>query len=409
MNGSMMGVMKRYVNPRGTLIFILVATLLMLIIHFMFGYSAPVSDPNEFSQADDPPYFYTQLQYPEAFDEAPSFAEFNETEFEEVIAAYYTAPEEKAAEVIAPKPKGPKKKAPAYEPLKVEGSPKIAIIIDDMGVDRRRSQKVIDIDAPLTLAFLPYVERLDDITERARSHGHELIIHMPMQATTNPVSLGPIALKVGMSEDEVKANMEQAFESFEGYEGLNNHMGSKVTQDSEIMDWVMESLSEKGLFFVDSKTIGSSVGAETARLNGLPTAERDVFLDHENTPEFVAGALRKLERVAADKGYAIAIGHPKDVTINGLLSWIPDAQSRGFEIVHVSYLLERPKRVASAKVSAPSRTAGKAPIKKKVVKAIEETQPAAGEEKAVKFVEPEDPNSAQAREAILKKLLGQAE
>ena len=403
-----MGLMKRYVNPRGTLIFILVATLLMLIIHFMFGYSPSVPDPDELSHLPQKPSsFYTELQYPEVF-ERPAPTELDEGEFEEVIAAY-TLPEERSRAIVAPKPKVIKKKAPAYESLVVEGSPKIAIIIDDMGVDRRRSQKVIDIDAPLTLAFLPYAESLQGITKRARAGGHELMIHMPMQATTNPVSLGPIALKSGMSEGEVKDNMQQAFESFEGYEGVNNHMGSMVTQDPQIMDWVMESLSEKGLFFVDSKTIGNSVAAETARLNGLPTAERDVFLDHKDTPKFVAGALRKLEKIAARKGYAIAIGHPKDVTINALLSWIPDAQSRGFEIVHVSHLLEKPKRIASAKAVKSSRTAGKILAKKKIAEAIEETQPAAGEEKAVKATEPEDPNSAQAREAILKKLLGQTE
>ena len=385
--------MKRYVNPRGTLIFIAIATALMLLIHFLMNGNpaAPPAPSQTLSSFERPgTTFYTDLRY----DKPPLM----DNELEEIIEAY-TVPHEPKAEVKKPKIT---KKAPEYAPVKVTGSPKIAIIIDDMGVDRRRSFQTIDIDAPLTLAFLPYAPSLEDITQKAKAQGHELIIHMPMQATTNPVSLGPIALKSGMNEEEVKSNMQAAFESFEGYVGVNNHMGSKVTQDEQIMDWAMETLKDKGLYFIDSKTIGSSVAADMSRRNGLATAERDVFLDHENTPEFVMGALRKLERAAVRNGYAIAIGHPKDVTLNGLKEWLPDAQARGFEIVHASELVGRPKTViASAKsIEAPKVKTKKSPARKNVVHAaIAKTQPAAGD--------PNDPNSAAAREAILKKLFGQ--
>ena len=392
--------MKRYVNPRGTLIFIAIATVLMLIIHFVIDRDRlmPPAPSDTFSGFDRPgTTFYTDLRY----DKPPLM----DDEIKAIIEAY-ALPEGSPPPPKVAKPKITKK-APEYAPIKVTGSPKIAIIIDDMGVDRKRSFQTIDIDAPLTLAFLPYASSLEDITEKAKAQGHELIIHMPMQATTNPVSLGPIALKSGMSEDEVKSNMQAAFESFEGYVGVNNHMGSKVTQDEQIMDWAMETLKGKGLYFIDSKTIGSSVAADMSRRNGLPTAVRDVFLDHENTPEFVAGALRKLERVAVRNGYAIAIGHPKDATLNGLKQWLPDAQARGFEIVHASELVGRPKKIVSARTKAKPIKTAKAEIKKPAVtkkavqKAIAKTQPAAGD--------PDDPNSAAAREAILKKLFGQTD
>lgn len=405
-------------NPRGTLIFILVATVLMVVLHFVLDVGPSLPESVQVSVAPkDAPVFYTHLQYPETLPSSGPVA-LDQPDVEEVISAY-ALPTAEEPEHIAPEgPKStpkkvakavaPKKKAPAYSPITVTGSPEIAIIIDDMGVDRKHSQRVIDIDAPITLSFLPYADGLDDITKRARDKGHELMIHMPMQAITNPVSLGPIAIKSGMSEDEVKSNMLAAFESFSGYVGLNNHMGSKVTQDPVLMNWVMESLKGRGLYFIDSKTIGNSVAADVARQNGLPTAERDVFLDHEETPEFVAGALQKLEHIAAKRGYAIAIGHPKEVTINGLLAWLPDAQARGFKIVPASALLERPKKVALADVPHPSGNvsmeARKAP-EVIVFKAVEETQPAAGDEAS--GIVMDDPNSAQAREAILKKLLGQ--
>lgn len=260
-----------------------------------------------------------------------------------------------ATEVKAPEPIKPKTE---YAPPRVvEGRPEIAIIIDDVGMDRKHSFEVANMDAPLTLAFLPYAPDLKSVTDAAKAHGHELMIHMPMEAMDGKLSLGSIALREGMSKEEIDRNLDAAFGSFEGYVGLNNHMGSRLTQDGPIMLRVMERLKEKGLYFVDSKTIGSSVAAAAARAKGLRTGERDVFLDHVNTIENVRSSLRHLESVAERKGYAIAIGHPKAVTIQGLKEWIPDAEARGFKIVFASQLVSAPKGevkdIADMKAEAP--------------------------------------------------------
>lgn len=394
------GRMKRYTDPRGTLLIIVIATALMLAVHFM-------ANGLDFIQRDAlydaaPASFQTAVVAPEL--NSVDGGLYREEETLEKTPGEKFGPEqpEFVEEIYseAPQPKI-ERPAPDYQPLVVTGKPKIAIIIDDMGVNRKNSFEVIDLDVPLTLAFLPYAEQLGDITAKAKDHGHELMIHMPMQAMSAPVSLGPIAIKSGMDERAVKENMAAAFASFEGYVGVNNHMGSRVTQDAQLMGWVMEALGERGLYFVDSKTIAASVAAQSARQNGLPTAERDVFLDHEETPEFVSGALRKVEEIAANKGYAIAIGHPKDVTIAGLRGWVDDVRSRGFEIVHAGELVQRPV----GPVKPDGNAAGDVIAEVEAVShKLAQIEAAAGDIVAVERV---DPNSAQAREAILKKLLGQ--
>ena len=438
--------MKSYANPRDALLFIVIAASLMLVVHFVRNGGSMTGEQNRPPKNFETSLAYTPGSIPDDVQDdgvyerlearlldsfGPYGYEYSQPVDEVVTTA--TAPDGVEPDIVKPA-----KVAPEYAPIQASGNPKIAIIIDDVGVDRRRSFQTIDIDAPLTLAFLPYADGLDSITKAAQDAGHELMIHMPMQAMTNPVSLGPIALKAGMDEQTVKANMQAAFESFDGYVGLNNHMGSKVTQDSQIMDWVMETLKERDLYFVDSKTIGSSVGEKTARENGLATATRDVFLDHEATPSFVANALRKTERAAQKNGYAIAIGHPKDATINGLRNWIPDAEARGFEIVHASELVARPKdmKVAKSKVDKPSKTSKASGVKiaaypekieKETKPDIADVEPAAGNtepskeeitwtseiraeaSESLKGIYRDDPNSAQAREAILKRMLGQAE
>ena len=217
---------------------------------------------------------------------------------------------------------------------------RIVIIIDDMGMSRKYSYETIDLPAPLTLAFLPYAPGLDKITRDARAKGHELLIHAPMEPLDR-LNPGPIALLDGMSEQELKDTLRKMFDSFSGYVGINNHMGSKLTQNRPAMHVVMNELAARGLIFVDSKTINSSVAADVAAEHGLDYAERDIFLDHRETLDFARNALLETERHARKYGSAIAIGHPKVNTIQALKEWIPLAESRGFVIVSVSAVVRR--------------------------------------------------------------------
>lgn len=240
---------------------------------------------------------------------------------------------------------------PVAAPGKI-GRGKIAIIIDDVGMNLTNSNAVIGLPAPITLAFLPYAPKAAALANKAKEAGHELMIHTPMEATGSNSGLGPMALKSSMDNAAIKTELDKMFASFTGYRGINNHMGSKLTQDAAKMDVVMTALKSRGLYFVDSKTIGNSVAAARARAAGLPYAERDIFLDHEETGAFVSAALRHAERLAESKGYAILIGHPKDVTIAGLRAWIPTLKDKGLELVPVSAVLTRPADVA--KTPAPS-------------------------------------------------------
>ncbi len=221
--------------------------------------------------------------------------------------------------------------------------PKIAIVIDDIGMNMRQSRAAINLPAQMTLAMLPYAPKVRELARQAKGKGHELIIHTPMEALAgNDASLGSMALKTNMPPNVFKAEFNKIANSFEGYVGVNNHMGSRLTQDRAAMGILMHELSKRGLFFLDSKTISTSVASDVAKEYLIPHATRDVFLDHEDTPEYVAQAIAKIEHIAGKTGSVIAIGHPKEITMNALEQWIPDAQARGFEFVPLSQLMKHP-------------------------------------------------------------------
>lgn len=220
------------------------------------------------------------------------------------------------------------------------GQPMIAVVIDDMGLDRGRSEQTIALPAPLTLAYLAYASGLDAQTRAARAAGHELLVHVPMEPGpgANP---GPKALLTGLTPDEMNRRITWNLTQFTGFVGINNHMGSKATADRPSMAAVMSKLRDRGLLFLDSRTSGATVAYEEAERQGIPALRRDVFLDHDPSPIAVRAALDQVEEVARRQGHAIAIGHPKDATIDALAEWLPDARARGFALVPVSAVAMR--------------------------------------------------------------------
>ncbi|HYD31833.1 MAG TPA: divergent polysaccharide deacetylase family protein [Azospirillaceae bacterium] len=218
--------------------------------------------------------------------------------------------------------------------------PAIAVIIDDLGVDRKRSARVVKLPGPLTLAWIPYAGDLKGQTQAARVAGHELLLHMPMEPEGGDEDPGPGALLTSLGKDEAVRRLEKGLTSFDGFVGVNNHMGSKFTANRTLMEPVLAVLKQRGLLWVDSKTTAASVGPGIARSIGLPNASRDVFLDNELSVAAVRAQLAKAEEVAHRHGVAVAIGHPHDTTVEALAAWLPTLAKRGFTLVPVSAIVK---------------------------------------------------------------------
>jgi polysaccharide deacetylase 2 family uncharacterized protein YibQ len=140
--------------------------------------------------------------------------------------------------------------------------------------------------------------------------------------------------------DELRQRFETALASFVGFDGVNNHMGSKFTAYPEGMEMVVDELQQRHLFFLDSRTSGKTVGETIARQHGLPTIARDVFLDDTISVDAIRAQLIETEHVARRKGYAVAIGHPHAATMDALQQWLPEAEAKGFKFVPVRELVK---------------------------------------------------------------------
>jgi polysaccharide deacetylase 2 family uncharacterized protein YibQ len=228
--------------------------------------------------------------------------------------------------------------------------PMIAVVIDDAGVAQRRTARAMELPAPLTIAFIPYSDNLEKQTRAARSRGHELLLHIPMEPGGGDEDPGHNALLTSLHRDEIMRRFRWALDRFDGYVGVNNHMGSKFMARPDLVKPVLEEIHERGLLFLDSRTDHKTVGTSLAQSLGMPHATRNVFLDNDLDAEKIRSQLAELERVARARGHAIAIGHPHDVTTETLAEWIPEARARGFVLVPVSTIvkMEYEPRLASA-------------------------------------------------------------
>jgi uncharacterized protein len=222
----------------------------------------------------------------------------------------------------------------------VGARPMIAVVIDDLGLNRRGTAALNRLRAPLTLAFLPYATDLEEQTRAAGAAGHELLVHVPMEPRSEDWP-GPNALTSQLGPAELVSRLRSHLRSFRGFVGVNNHMGSLLTTDPERMAIVMAELRQRGLLFLDSRTSPDSVAAREAARSHVPFAQRDVFIDNELELNSVLRALTHVENIARHRGYAVAIGHPHDVTIEALKRWLPTLDARGIALVPISAIVAR--------------------------------------------------------------------
>jgi polysaccharide deacetylase 2 family uncharacterized protein YibQ len=216
--------------------------------------------------------------------------------------------------------------------------PMIAIVIDDLGGDVAHARRAIALPREVALAFLPYPRGTPALAEAARHAGHEVLVHVPMQAM-GEADPGPMALSVSLPAEENVRRLDWALARVPGFEGINNHEGSRFTADAAALAPVMEDLKRRGVFFFDSRTTAQSRVLQAAHAAGVESAARDVFLDDVATIDGVDAQLRALEAKARAQGAAIAIGHPHDITLAAVAYWT--AHQRSFRLVTLTEAMRR--------------------------------------------------------------------
>lgn len=239
--------------------------------------------------------------------------------------------------------------------------PALALIIDDMGAGRALGRRALALPGPVAFAFLPHAPHARELAGMARAGGNEVLLHQPLEAE-NGKRLGPGGLTSGMIRERFLRVLRGNLRALPQADGVNNHMGSRLTTEAGPMRWLMAELgARRDLFFVDSRTTADTVALEKARQAGVPSTRRDVFLDGRRDPDYIRGEFRHWLNLARRGGTAVAIAHPHPETLEVLAEELPELERRGFQLVPVSEIIERQKRRQPQwhVSSFPSRTAAR--------------------------------------------------
>ena len=217
--------------------------------------------------------------------------------------------------------------------------PSIALIIDDIGDNLSRGLRAVSLPGAVTCAFLPHTTYARQLAVAAHGQNKEVMLHLPMESEDGQAP-GPGALTLDMTRTEFSRTFRSDLSAIPYAAGLNNHMGSLMTQRPEHMRWLMQEIKRRGdLFFVDSRTTDATVAQRVAQENSVPNLRRDVFLDDDQHPEAIARQFSRLLALAKRRGSAVAIGHPYPTTLRFLEEQLPRLSDAGIQLVAVSHLL----------------------------------------------------------------------
>jgi len=193
-------------------------------------------------------------------------------------------------------------------------------VIDDTGNIRDRLPYWTAIDAPLTFAVMPYPPLSKELADKLYLNGYDIFMHTPTDNMPPNSFAGTGQLATGMSRQTVFQTLDKDILNVPHAIGMNNHMGGRGCDQLDLMTYEVEWAKSKGLVVVDSASSVASKVTKACLALGLPKRLNEVFIDHQNEPDYIRKAMRELASYAKKNGTAIGICHwhrPNTATVVG--------------------------------------------------------------------------------------------
>lgn len=219
--------------------------------------------------------------------------------------------------------------------------PRLAIVIDDMGNNLLSGRDVLALPYPVAVAVIPFRPFSREVASSAHQRGREVLLHLPMEAQSGTENGEVEVLRISDPPEQVGGIVDRSLDAVPFITGVNNHMGSRFTEDPQRMRLVLERLKARQLFFLDSVTTPRSVAGKVAELVGVAYVARKVFLDDKVEEAAIQQQLDALLAAAKRDGQAVGIGHPHPETLAALQGFGERAKAAGVEIVAVGDLVGR--------------------------------------------------------------------
>lgn len=245
-------------------------------------------------------------------------------------------PSDTRLKASAAKQREPAEKKAGGDSSSVTG--RLAVVIDDAGLDLESQRIYEEIGVPLTLAVMPNKMYTSEAAAEWSRYGMPVILHQPMEPVSGS-GMEEKTILTSMSDEAIRYMLKESLEQIPQAVGINNHQGSRATTDARVMRVVMNELSHRGLFFFDSRTNTTTAADSAAASYGVPYARNDLFVDNSADEGEIRAMIQEGANRAKARGSYIIIGHCRPHTAAAFRDIVPQLQAQGIEFVYVSSLL----------------------------------------------------------------------
>ena len=218
---------------------------------------------------------------------------------------------------------------------------KLAILIDDVGMNTKVAENFMETGMELTYAVLPFLPKSKAANELLRKNGYTTILHMPMAGSNDRLnSRTPGLIETSMGKEKIYNMFDSALENVGDVDGFNNHMGSRFTSNRGKMEELLSYATEKDLFYVDSKTSINNVGYDIAKDYGIKTYYCSHFLDNNKDIEKIKEEIKFSVNLAKKRGKMLVIGHYHKNMAQALMEMKDYIDEEEIKLVSVKEVLE---------------------------------------------------------------------
>jgi polysaccharide deacetylase 2 family uncharacterized protein YibQ len=237
---------------------------------------------------------------------------------------------------------------------KTERHPRIALVIDGIGLDRALGEQALHTLPPsIDIAFSVYAvpQAIEALGQEARRQGRECLVSIPMEPSGFPVvEEGDKSLLTGGIPQQNRLNLDWALSSVQGCVGAtggsDGMAGERFAESRQAFGEVLAQTERRGLLYLDPRP-GAPPPDDAAQGDSLPKVV-DVVVDRPASPDEPASAdmidknLAALEKIASEHGSAIGLaGPPRSVLLERLAVWANGLAARGMVLAPLTAIPPR--------------------------------------------------------------------
>jgi polysaccharide deacetylase 2 family uncharacterized protein YibQ len=213
------------------------------------------------------------------------------------------------------------------------------VLVVGLGFDTDATEDaIVKLPPEISLGFLPYTPNLARWTKLARNFGHEVLIGLPLDSgdPRTQQALGPRMLSPKLDTAENLDRLRWVMAQASDYIGLVTWNGEAFLADAEAARPILREISDRGLMMVDSRMAPANTIQDQADGIGLPFAKSRGFLDEPRDAPSIDANLARLEDLARQNKFAMAMAVAFPLSIDRLVNWSRTVTQRGFVLAPVT-------------------------------------------------------------------------